>query len=111
MKDRRQSQYRRGVLWKGPEEQAGDKSMSTHDISLLYEDLEPAQLIDLLLTDAKGPACITCSFQAEDVIVLHLLRRRIPDIPVLFLDTGYHFAETYAFRDRLTREWQLNLVN
>jgi phosphoadenosine phosphosulfate reductase len=85
--------------------------MSTHDISLLYEDLEPTQLIDLLLTDAKGPACITCSFQAEDVMVLHLLRRRVPDIAVLFLDTGYHFAETYAFRDRLTKEWNLKLVN
>jgi phosphoadenosine phosphosulfate reductase len=32
-------------------------------------------------------------------------------VPVLFLETGYHFAETYEFRDKLTREWQLNLVN
>jgi len=40
-----------------------------------------------------------------------LLRKRIPEIPVLFLETGYHFAETYEFRDRLTREWNLNLVN
>jgi 3'-phosphoadenosine 5'-phosphosulfate sulfotransferase (PAPS reductase)/FAD synthetase len=30
---------------------------------------------------------------------------------VLFLETGYHFAATYEFRDRPTREWQLNLVN
>ena len=30
---------------------------------------------------------------------------------MLFLDTGYHFAETYAYRDRMAREWQLNLVN
>jgi len=29
------------------------------------------------------------------MIVLHLLRKRIPSIPVLFLETGYHFAETY----------------
>jgi phosphoadenosine phosphosulfate reductase len=46
-------------------------------------------------------ACITCSFQAEDV--LH--------IPVLFLDTGYHFAETYAYRDRIAADWHLNLIN
>ena len=56
-------------------------------------------------------ACLTCSFQAEDVIVLHLLRKTLPRIPVLFLETGYHFAETYAFRDRLAREWGLNVVN
>lgn len=56
-------------------------------------------------------ACLTCSFQAEDIIVLHLLRKRLPDIPVLFLDTGYHFRETYEFRDRIVRDWKLNLVN
>ena len=56
-------------------------------------------------------ACFTCSFQAEDMIVLHLLRRRLPKIPVLFLETGYHFAETYEFRDTISREWNLNLIN
>jgi phosphoadenosine phosphosulfate reductase len=55
--------------------------------------------------------CVTCSFQAEDVIVLDLLRKRIPRVPVLFLETGYHFAETYEFRDQIAREWNLNLVN
>lgn len=68
-------------------------------------------LIERTLAENAGPACITCSFQAEDMIVLDLLRRRIPDIPVLFLDTGYHFAETYAYRDRMTKLWNLNLVN
>ena len=70
------------------------------------------EVIDSILAEQSGKrACFTCSFQAEDVIVLHLLRKRIPNIPVLFLETGYHFPETYEFRDRLAREWQLNLVN
>lgn len=56
-------------------------------------------------------ACFTSSFQAEDIIVLHLLRNRLPRIPVLFLETGYHFQDTYEFRDRLAREWRLNIVN
>jgi phosphoadenosine phosphosulfate reductase len=43
--------------------------------------------------------CITCSFQAEDMAVLWLLRELIPDIPVLFLETGYHFPEVYSYRD------------
>jgi len=55
--------------------------------------------------------CITCSFQTEDMVVLHLLRQHMPDVPVLFLDTGYHFAETYAYRDRMVAEWNLNLSN
>jgi len=69
-----------------------------------------AVLDALLAGRPESGACITCSFQAEDVVVLHLLRERVPDVPVLFLDTGYHFAETYEYRDRMTQEWSLNLV-
>ena len=61
--------------------------------------------------EAAGAPCITCSFQAEDVVVLHMLRSIAPDIPVLFLDTVHHFAETYAYRDELAERWGLNLVN
>jgi phosphoadenosine phosphosulfate reductase len=59
----------------------------------------------------KGDVCLTCSFQAEDVLLTRLAIEIDPAIPVLFLDTGYHFAETCAYRDRIAREWNLNLVN
>lgn len=75
------------------------------------ETLSVDALIDRLLAENKGAPCITCSFQAEDMIVVDLLRKRLPEIPVLFLDTGYHFPETYAYRDRMTAAWDLNLRN
>jgi len=75
------------------------------------EALSPDALIARLLGENKGPACITCSFQAEDMVVLDLLRKRQPKIPVLFLDTGYHFPETYAYRDHMTKSWNLSLEN
>lgn len=59
----------------------------------------------------NGDVCLTCSFQAEDVLLTKLAILRDPRIPVLFLDTGYHFAETYAYRNRIAREWDLNLIN
>jgi phosphoadenosine phosphosulfate reductase len=69
-------------------------------------------LLDVILEQhTSSPVCLTCSFQAEDMIVLALLKNRIPEIPVLFLETGYHFADTYQFRDRIAAEWKLNLVN
>jgi len=55
--------------------------------------------------------CITCSFQTEDMAVLWLLRELVADVPVLFLETGYHFPEVYAYRDEMTRRYGLNLVN
>jgi len=71
---------------------------------------EAAELIRSVL-EREGRPCFTCSFQAEDVVLLDMLRRVRPGIPVLFLETGYHFAETYAYRDRLAKDWGLNLVN
>ena len=58
-----------------------------------------------------GPACFTCSFQAEDMVVLHLLRQVQPDIPVLFLETGYHFQALLRYRDQIAESWGINLVN
>lgn len=76
------------------------------------ETLGPAEVLDAVLDSHSGqPASLTCSFQAEDMVVVHLVRKRIPSIPVLFLETGYHFAQTYEFRDQMAREWSLHLVN
>jgi len=65
----------------------------------------------LISTAPEQDVCVTSSFQAEDMVVVHLVRELLGNVPVIFLDTGYHFAETYEYRDRLTREWDLNLVN
>jgi phosphoadenosine phosphosulfate reductase len=55
--------------------------------------------------------CITSSFQAECVVLTHMLREVRPDIPVLFLDTFHHFSQTLAYRDELSERWRLNLIN
>lgn len=55
--------------------------------------------------------CLSCSFQAEDVLLLRFALELRPEIPALFLDTGYHFAETYEYRDRIAREWNVRLIN
>jgi phosphoadenosine phosphosulfate reductase len=45
------------------------------------------------------------------MVVLHLLRQHLPNVPVIFLETGYHFATLLEYRDRLVRDWKLNLIN
>lgn len=70
----------------------------------------PETLIADVLSGAGAP-CITSSFQAEDVVVVDMVRRVKPDVPVLFLDTFHHFAETLRYRDELTEKWGLNLIN
>jgi phosphoadenosine phosphosulfate reductase len=60
---------------------------------------------------ASTAPCITCSFQAEDVVLVDMVRQLRPSIPVLFLETFHHFADTLAYRDDLAAKWQLNLIN
>src|SRR3981081_1888447 len=86
--------------------------MNVDRIAEAVEGLAPEQVLETILAARENASvCLTSSFQAEDVAVLHLLRQRIRDVPVLFLDTGYHFPQTYEYRDRLAKEWSLRLVN
>ena len=70
----------------------------------------PRTLIAETLARATAP-CLTSSFQAECVVLTHMLLGEKPDIPVLFLDTVHHFGQTYAYRDQIKAAWNLNLVN
>ena len=72
---------------------------------------EFAQAPSLFQGMNRQEACLTCSFQAEDVLLLKLVLELRPQIPVLFLETGYHFAHTLSYRDEIARDWNLNLTN
>ena len=76
-----------------------------------YKIRATEQLIRHELRQTHGDVCVTNSFQAEDMIVLHIVRRTLPDVPVIFLDTGYHFTEVYEYRDRMAQAWSMNLIN
>ncbi|HXH24620.1 MAG TPA: phosphoadenylyl-sulfate reductase [Vicinamibacterales bacterium] len=73
-------------------------------------DLDAAAVVVQALARARRP-CLTSSFQAECVVLTDMVRAVRPDIPVLFLDTFHHFAQTLAYRDEMTRRYGLNLIN
>ena len=56
-----------------------------------------------------GAHVLTSSFGAQAAVMLHLVNRVIPNIPVVLIDTGYLFPETYRFVDELTERLGLNL--
>lgn len=53
---------------------------------------------------------VATSFQSSGLVILHMLREIRPDLPVLFLDTGFHFDETLDFKERIAEMWDLNVV-
>ena len=73
--------------------------MTTETLTLIAQEL-----------DRAATPCVTSSFQAECVVLVHMLRQYRPNIPVLFLDTVHHFDETCRYRDEIAEAWGLNLV-
>jgi phosphoadenosine phosphosulfate reductase len=73
-------------------------------------DLDPREVVARALEGATTP-CITSSFQAECVVLTHLVREVRPDIPVLFLDTFHHFPQTLAYRDEMIARYGLTVIN
>ncbi|BDD09847.1 phosphoadenylyl-sulfate reductase [Fulvitalea axinellae] len=53
----------------------------------------------------------TSSFQSHSIVLLHMISRVDRSIPVYFINTGYHFPETIAYRDQISEMLGLNLVD
>lgn len=51
----------------------------------------------------------TSSFQSHSIVLLHILSKIDNTIPVYFINTGYHFPETVAFKDELVERFNLNI--
>ena len=74
------------------------KKVSAHDIVAWAADAFPADSLAL-----------TTSFGVQAAVMLHLVNDVVPGIPVVFIDTGFHFQETYRFADDLASRLKLNL--
>ena len=70
----------------------------------------PAQDVIAWAAETFGSRlCITSSM--TDAVIIHLASQQVPNIDVLFLDTGYHFAETIGTRDAVQAVYPVNLIN
>jgi phosphoadenosine phosphosulfate reductase len=58
-----------------------------------------------------GKAVLSVSFGGSGLVLAHMVSRLELDLPVVFLDTGLHFAETYAFRNAFTARYGLRRID
>lgn len=73
------------------------------------EHLEAEDRVRIALDHFDDKIVLTSSFGAQAAVMLHLVSQQRPDIPVILVDTGYLFPETYQFVDFLTDRLNLNL--
>jgi phosphoadenosine phosphosulfate reductase len=79
------------------------------ELNHVIERRSAAQRIERTLELLPGDHVLTSSFGAQSAVMLHLVNSVIPGIPVVLLDTGYLFPQTYDFIDELTERLKLNL--
>src|SRR4029450_6962344 len=70
-----------------------------------FESAQPSEIVRWAVEDSRlDRIAIASAFQAEGTCVIHMATRIRPDIPVVFLETGFHFAETLAFKQQLPHQ-------
>ncbi|OYY68429.1 phosphoadenylyl-sulfate reductase [Sphingomonas sp. 28-63-12] len=86
-------------------------AMDVAELNARFADSDARAMLSTLLHDGPiGRAAIVSSFGAESAVLLHLVASIDPSVPVLFLETGKHFAETLAYRDLLAARLGLSDV-
>ena len=75
-----------------------------------FEGAHPTEILEWALLDSGLELAMASAFQAEGTVVMHMAQRIRPGVPILFLDTGFHFEETLEFKRLLTERLALNVV-
>jgi len=81
-------------------------------LNIAFEDAHPREILTWAL-DAPGlrRIAIASAFQAEGTAIMHMASTIRADVPVLFLETGFQFAETLSFKEQLAERLGLNVID
>lgn len=84
-------------------------TLNLDSVNTELSDAVPADRVDWAKQQFEHGLVMTSSFGAQSAVMLHLVTRQLPDIPVILVDTGYLFPETYRFAMEMTERLGLNL--
>src|SRR5205085_8208347 len=91
----------------------GAPAQAIDDLESANRELEqatPEAILGWTWARFKPDVMLTCSFQHDGVVLAHMLKSIAPEVPVVFINTGFHFPETLAYRDEVVERFGLNLV-
>ncbi|MEM9632238.1 MAG: phosphoadenylyl-sulfate reductase [Pseudomonadota bacterium] len=88
---------------------SSDQNRLLFDVNKWLAEQPVEARVQWALENLPGQHVLSSSFGIQSAVMLHLLTRHRPDIPILLMDTGYLFPETYQFIEQLTDRLQLNL--
>ena len=75
----------------------------------LFERQSPTDIVRWSAAQFAPDLVMTSSFGAESALLIHMAVQQVPDIRIVFVDTGYLFPETHAFMEELRQRFNLNV--
>jgi len=75
----------------------------------MLEGKDPAQIVAWSAAQFGDELVMSSSFGAESALLIHMAIQVVPDIKIVFTDTGYLFPETFAFMEQLRQRFKLNV--
>ena len=82
--------------------------LDVEELNRKFTAARPQAILELAISKLyAGEIALVSSFGAESAILLHMAAQIDPFIPVIVVDTGKLFAETYAYRDQLVEQFGL----
>ncbi len=80
------------------------------DAAARFADADPAEVLGWAGETFGDALTVACSM-AGDTVLPHLVSQHVPGVDVLFLDTGYHFAETIGTRNEVATTLDVHVVD
>jgi phosphoadenosine phosphosulfate reductase len=78
-------------------------------INPMLETKDPDKIVEWAVATFGDEVVMSSSFGEQAAVMLHLATRALPDIKIIFVDTGYLFPETYQFMEQLRHRFNLNV--
>ncbi len=98
-----------GLIDPGAYDEESTRAVALERCNAIFAELSAEERVQWAFEHLPSHHALSSSFGAQAAVSLHLLTQAEPDIPVILVDTGYLFAETYRFVDELADRLKLNL--
>jgi phosphoadenosine phosphosulfate reductase len=87
-----------------------EKTFDLEAQNLVFETASPEDILRWTVEQFRGSLCMSTSFQLGGMLLIDMLSKIDPTVPLIFIDTGFHFKETLEFRDAVAARYKVNLI-
>jgi phosphoadenosine phosphosulfate reductase len=109
LKKSRKEMHTHTQLSQSKTENLNPEELNLEELNQLLENATPIASITWAAETFKDNLVMSTSFGIHSAVMLHLVTQVCPNIPVIWIDTGYLHPQTYQFAEQLTKRLELNL--